>query len=375
MPGSSKPCSWPGPGPRTRCSSSPASIRARRSATSPTTRTSTSCYTDIAGVRLSVPALRRQGDHHPRLPRLPARAPARHRALPAHASCSATTSCASRGTRCRTRRSSTRCTSTLPICHRDGQMVRTSATSCARRRRRAAATSASRTSRPQAFFMRERFIKSHFELVDHFIAPSDYVRDRYVDWGIPAEKVHGRALRAARRCRASARGAARDAQPLRVLRPVHSLQGRRRAARRRWSSSATTSTATCGSTARTSRTSTRSSRSGSGSCSETTEETVTFAGPYDHATELDRVMMASRLGGGAVDLVGDRAARGAGGVPVRRPVICSDIGGMSKKVTDGVNGLHFRTGDAEDLAEVMQRAVETPGLWEELQRRHPDGAR
>ena len=26
-----------------------------------------------------------------------------------------------------------------------------------------------------------------------------------------------------------------------------------------------------------------------------------------------------------------------------RPVICSDIGGMSEKVTDGVNGLHFRT--------------------------------
>ena len=28
-----------------------------------------------------------------------------------------------------------------------------------------------------------------------------------------------------------------------------------------------------------------------------------------------------------------------------RPVICSDIGGMAEKVTDGVNGLHFRAGD------------------------------
>jgi glycosyltransferase involved in cell wall biosynthesis len=50
-----------------------------------------------------------------------------------------------------------------------------------------------------------------------------------------------------------------------------------------------------------------------------------------------------------------------------RPVICSDIGGMSEKVTDGVNGLHFRRRDAEHLAEVLQRAAETPGLWEELQ--------
>jgi glycosyltransferase involved in cell wall biosynthesis len=47
-------------------------------------------------------------------------------------------------------------------------------------------------------------------------------------------------------------------------------------------------------------------------------------------------------------------------------VICSDIGGMSTKVTDGVDGLHFRTGDPEDLARVMQQAVETPGLWERL---------
>jgi glycosyltransferase involved in cell wall biosynthesis len=39
---------------------------------------------------------------------------------------------------------------------------------------------------------------------------------------------------------------------------------------------------------------------------------------------------------------------------------------MSEKVTDGVNGLHFRRRDAEHLADVMQRAAETPGLWEEL---------
>ena len=29
----------------------------------------------------------------------------------------------------------------------------------------------------------------------------------------------------------------------------------------------------------------------------------------------------------------------------RRPVICSDIGGMAEAVTDGHDGLHFRTGD------------------------------
>jgi glycosyltransferase involved in cell wall biosynthesis len=49
-----------------------------------------------------------------------------------------------------------------------------------------------------------------------------------------------------------------------------------------------------------------------------------------------------------------------------RPVICSDIGGMAEKVTDEVNGLHFRRGDAHSLAATMRRAVETPGLWSQL---------
>jgi glycosyltransferase involved in cell wall biosynthesis len=55
----------------------------------------------------------------------------------------------------------------------------------------------------------------------------------------------------------------------------------------------------------------------------------------------------------------------------RRPVICSDIGGMAEKVTDGVNGLHFRRRDPGHLAEVMMRAVQSPDLWAELQRGIP----
>ena len=49
-----------------------------------------------------------------------------------------------------------------------------------------------------------------------------------------------------------------------------------------------------------------------------------------------------------------------------RPVICSDSGGMAEKVIDGVNGLHFRTGDAQSLADTIRRATTTPGLWEKL---------
>jgi len=49
-----------------------------------------------------------------------------------------------------------------------------------------------------------------------------------------------------------------------------------------------------------------------------------------------------------------------------RPLICSDIGGMAEKVDDGVNGLHFRVGNPASLAEVMQRAATSTGLWDRL---------
>ncbi|MFT7667533.1 MAG: glycosyltransferase involved in cell wall biosynthesis/GT2 family glycosyltransferase [Planctomycetota bacterium] len=48
------------------------------------------------------------------------------------------------------------------------------------------------------------------------------------------------------------------------------------------------------------------------------------------------------------------------------PVLASDIGGMAEFVKDGVDGLHFRVGDADDLAAKMQRFVDEPNLVEDL---------
>jgi glycosyltransferase involved in cell wall biosynthesis len=49
-----------------------------------------------------------------------------------------------------------------------------------------------------------------------------------------------------------------------------------------------------------------------------------------------------------------------------RPVICSDVGGMAEMVQDGVNGLHAVLGDSGDLARVMLRAATERGLWQRL---------
>jgi glycosyltransferase involved in cell wall biosynthesis len=50
----------------------------------------------------------------------------------------------------------------------------------------------------------------------------------------------------------------------------------------------------------------------------------------------------------------------------RRPVICSDVGGMAERIQHEINGLHFRVADARSLADAMYRASTEPGLWKKL---------
>jgi glycosyltransferase involved in cell wall biosynthesis len=49
-----------------------------------------------------------------------------------------------------------------------------------------------------------------------------------------------------------------------------------------------------------------------------------------------------------------------------RPLLTSDIGGMKEKIADDVNGLHFRVGSAEDLADKLTSVLEDPEAWERL---------
>lgn len=50
----------------------------------------------------------------------------------------------------------------------------------------------------------------------------------------------------------------------------------------------------------------------------------------------------------------------------RRPMICSDIGGMAEKVRDGKDGLHFRAGSSQDLADRIVEVLGDGKAWERL---------
>ena len=51
-----------------------------------------------------------------------------------------------------------------------------------------------------------------------------------------------------------------------------------------------------------------------------------------------------------------------------RPVVTSDIGAQAEIIAEGVNGLHFATGDPEGLAAAVRRLHASPGLADQLAR-------
>jgi glycosyltransferase involved in cell wall biosynthesis len=53
------------------------------------------------------------------------------------------------------------------------------------------------------------------------------------------------------------------------------------------------------------------------------------------------------------------------------PVITADEGGMAELVRDGIDGLHFRLGDVAQLRRVLERVIERPAMLEAMRREAP----
>lgn len=266
----------------------------------------------------------------------------------------------------------------LPICHRDGQMLRTV------NDKPCAGASPQHCHEcfpdiaPQTFFIRRRFIQSQMALVDAFIAPSRFLRDRYVEWGLDPAKIrveeYGRLPITARADGSSRRFPDRFAflgqlskykgvdlavRAMGLLAKEQDGNGTAKGARRaakpnphlylhganldvqRHEFQRELKDLLDGST------------------------NVTLVGKYDAKelpeimSEIDWVVVPSIWWENSPLVIQEAFMYG-------RPVICSDIGGMAEKVTAGVNGLHFRAGSARSLADVMTRAAGDKELWETL---------
>lgn len=254
----------------------------------------------------------------------------------------------------------------LAICHAQGQMLKTNGFLC----QKAAPLDCNRCFpdiSAQDFFMRESFIKSFFELVDTFVCPSAFLRDRYVAWGLPVEKtvvlengrpsvprqnvlttkddgVENRFLVLGQLSRL--KGTLVLLEALRLL-PNHvrsriavEIHGSVQHADENFKSALFDSL-------------------------KALEGSVRLCGAYlpEHVNGIIRrhgwVIVPSIWWENSPVVIQEAFAAG-------RPVICSNIGGMAEKVKDGTDGFHFQVSNSHDLAARIEACVGRRQLWETM---------
>lgn len=282
----------------------------------------------------------------------------------------------------------------MPICHRQGQMLRTIDEQPCMRESPRRCNECFPEIDQQTFFLRKRFVQSHMALVDRFIAPSEFLGQRYVDWGLPAEKVqveeYGRTPPAGNvateprkhRDRFGFFGQLTPYKGLQVLLEAVTLlrdeapheedpllEALERAAGR---------SAAAGPPSERLEPEPHVRIHGANldlqpgqfqnqvkSLLERGGDSVTFIGSYEHddlasyMSEVDWVVVPSIWWENSPLVIQES-------FHFHRPIICSDIGGMAEKVDHDVNGLHFKAGDPASLAATLRLAATTPGLWERL---------
>jgi glycosyltransferase involved in cell wall biosynthesis len=255
----------------------------------------------------------------------------------------------------------------LPICHRNGRLGRTTTEKPCREESPRRCHECFPEVSPQAFFMRKRFIQSQMSLVDRFIAPSNFLRDRFVDWGLPADKVvaeeYGRLPVAPAETRERrVRNRLVFIGQLSYFKGINVLL---KAMKRLQDDDVDVHLSVYGANLELQPDEFRDEFA---ELLEATEATVDFEGEFNHddlptiMADADWVVVPSIWWENSPLVIQEAGQH-------RRPVIASDIGGMAEKVHDGVSGLHFRAADPASLADTIKRAVSTRKLWDDLQRR------
>ena len=257
------------------------------------------------------------------------------------------------------------------ICHNEGQMVKKDQRLCHESSPAACAQCfAERT--PQDFMLRKLFIRSHFDLVDAFVAPSHFLKNRYVDWGLAEDRIHviENLLADDKNTIAStitdSTKASCDTLQLAFFGQINWFKGLDllldaidhlpKHMRSRISLDINGSGLERQSSKLRKKIQNRLSK---------LKEVVNFRGAYTqselpalmHAAQW--VIMPSRWWENSPVVILEAAKHGV-------PVICSNIGGMAEKVVDGKTGIHFQAGRVDSLADALIWAISNPDKRSEL---------
>lgn len=263
----------------------------------------------------------------------------------------------------------------ISICMARGQMVRMSDKSLCEEASSVRCHQCFPHLSPEHFTMRRMWIKHHLDLVDVFVAPTNFLRDRYIKWGIPAEKIvqianghrhsiakgaNGAAQPAGKRNRFAFFGQFVDNKGLLVL--FDAIKQLRKDGFDDFAVDVHGDNLKFATDEfKTKFDAFWEQENAAGELSAQ----VRLHGSYEMA-DLPRLMdMADWVVVPSTwwEIFGMVVSEG---FLFGKPVICSSIGGIGERVRDGVDGLHFAVGSSTALAGVMKRALTEDGLWQRL---------
>lgn len=258
----------------------------------------------------------------------------------------------------------------LSICHHHGQMVKTGAFKLCYRSSPSDCNACFPEIAPARFLARETFIKGLLNLADHFVSPSRFLAERYQAWGLAperfsviengidvAEPAPARPLPdpTSRRSRFAFFSQLTPYKGADVL-----IDAVTRIPESVWGDDAVL-LIYGGNLER----QPQAYQDKLAALIETAGRRVRFCGAFQNQEmpnlmrSVDWVVMPSVWWENSPIVIQEAFFHG-------RPILSSNLGGMAEKITNEVDGLHFRSGSPEDLVDCMTRALSEPGLWERL---------
>jgi len=252
------------------------------------------------------------------------------------------------------------------ICSHDGLMMRTKGRERCDRASPTRCSSCFPDISADKFLLRERFLKTLLGQADLFIAPSRFIKERFVEWGLPAQSIdivpNGRPEIEPAAHRASPDGRRQVFGYFGNINPWKGVPNLLKAAQRliavgqedfelRLHGGAPFQA--------------KDFVESIDALIDDTDPHVVRLGPYRREeipyliAAVDWVVVPSIWWENAPLVIQEAFLH-------RRPVITSNIGGMAEAVRDGVDGLHVRPDDPIALANTMRTAMNTPQLWDNL---------
>jgi glycosyltransferase involved in cell wall biosynthesis len=258
----------------------------------------------------------------------------------------------------------------MAICSNNGQMIKTGNFKLCSRESLDDCQRCYPEKTVEDFWLRKHRFQKYFALVDGFVSPSEFLRERYIQWGIKPEKIvvieNGQAPDEPLEPRALQSRETRNRfgffgqiNPFKgldvVLKALHAMSPveRRKIVLEVHGANLELQAPEFRESVETLREPLMK------------QGVLQWVGPYQpqeirvRMANIDWVVIPSIWWENSPMVIQEAFVAG-------KPVICSDIGGMAEKVTPGVNGLHVAAGSVVSWQNVLLKAAKDPTLWDTL---------